>query len=358
MRKTRGFTLIELLVVIAIIGILAAILLPALARARESARRSSCGNNLKQWGIICKMYSNEAKGGMFPPGMTTLPTWSDGTPFALGGIGAEHLYPEYWTDPNIAVCPSSSRVLMPAVWGPRAPAGGIINNEDFGAEIARVGALSDGSAAAKACIHAKLSMPVSYCYTPYAVSTAGQQFGIIYLLLYAGWNMNNWEETTGATTVEYPDLTAYGCEGFGATVTSNGTGMVDIPYSLGHDWMGVDGWKEDDGSDLPATYRRLREGIERFFITDINNPAASSKAQSELPVMWDAWGANDSNTGPGVLAVFNHIPGGGNALFMDGHVEYIRYPAKMPFFARPSGGSIPLGSQFVDFYQWMFAGFW
>jgi len=101
--QRRGFTLIELLVVIAIIAILAAILFPVFARAREKARQTSCLNNVKQitLGLIMYMADYDQR---FPSGDST--AWGDGSwpGYPYGGY-ADAVYP-YVKNSQIFVCPS------------------------------------------------------------------------------------------------------------------------------------------------------------------------------------------------------------------------------------------------------------
>ncbi|MCD6407598.1 DUF1559 domain-containing protein [bacterium] len=104
--KKKGFTLIELLVVIAIIAILAAMLLPALARAREQARRGVCISNLKQIGLAVHMYAQDYD--------ENFPAYNSSDPDNCGpGQSLSLLIPKYAKDTGIFVCPSSADTKAP-----------------------------------------------------------------------------------------------------------------------------------------------------------------------------------------------------------------------------------------------------
>ena len=213
------------LAVVLVLAVGAFIVLPMFGRARESARRASIANNLKQWGLVMKMYANESRGEVYPPLTPYHGYWVP---------DLEALWPKFVTDPCILVDPE---------------------REDDCADIQQ--ALRQNPPDFET---ATRIMAENFAYLGYAVKD--------------------------------PEKARF-------LVAQRNTGTLP----------------ENEAGDVQAdsgTIYRLREGIERFFLTDINNPAASARKQSDIPVMV----AMEERPGPDGPGYF--------VLFLDGHVEFVK----------------------------------
>ncbi|MBN2309821.1 MAG: type II secretion system protein [Candidatus Hydrogenedentes bacterium] len=282
----RGFGSVELLAAIAIVGIFAAILLPAVSRAQNAPYVASCQSNLKQLGLVCKMFANESDGGLWPHMRGNCP-WQAGTTDPPAGctnartafefgIDFGQVYPEYLTDPTILVCPG--KYHMP------------------GQDPCIYSVKDDGSGT---CQYNNYASHVEHSY------------------LFLGYVLDQVDD--GDPQVEIP--------GAGFSAAAQLHEMMEKLRPAMDDDDSTDTILEEDLEEVDAatgnggatTIRRLREGVERFMITDINNPAAAGRIQSELPVMW-----GDIRVEQGGKLGYNHEVGGSNVLYMDGHVQFLR----------------------------------
>jgi len=214
---TKGFTLIELLVVIAIISILAAILFPVFARARENARRASCLSNLQQIGLGMMQYVQDYDGKYFaryfggthagdlpPSGVTTYNTWipSAADPYWI-------LEP-YTKSRQLFVCPSFTastvrygyayNLIAGVPYQLASPASTYeVLSESIVQEPSQMVAFIDSSFAANAYPANSSNWPVSYCGVyntsstpcPSGEALKGRHFGgqnAVFMDGHAKWN--------------------------------------------------------------------------------------------------------------------------------------------------------------------------
>ncbi|QDV51308.1 DUF1559 domain-containing protein [Gimesia fumaroli] len=258
-KHKTGFTLIELLVVIAIIAILIALLLPAVQQAREAARRSTCKNNLKQFGVALHNYHETH--GVFPPGSVVTLT--------NGVSGGAVRYRDWMEAGNTTSVNAHGTSWMLQIL-PFVDQANIYNQWNFNTNVM-------GNRAV-----AEVDIPIFYCPSRRSkVRKVDQKMQL--------------DETPGSTTITNPFTkggTDYGaCKGSGNGFGDgfSGTGHESLGPGASNEWAGTlgGGWLGIFYSNSDTQMRDIKDGTTNTLMTGEMQRLTGSNATLSL----DGWAA-------------------------------------------------------------------
>ena len=275
-QNSKGFTLVELLVVIAIIGILIAMLLPAVQAAREAARRMQCSNNLKQIGL--GLHSYELSHKVVPPGVTYAcggAGWSWSAlilPFMENAIATDLCDFEYGysTPQNYDAC----RTFLPFYHCPSAPKCELISTSIGNSGNAQYTAEEDAAES---------------CYSGISTTTRDKW-----------WARTRWPSSQVGDVGALPFIKAGDPYVKLREFTDGTSHTVAVSEYLRND----DDPDKNDGAYCP------------------NRQCFASKFWASENIVTTGWGIN-SLTEYKKSAIQSAHPGGANFLWMDGHVSFL-----------------------------------
>jgi prepilin-type N-terminal cleavage/methylation domain-containing protein/prepilin-type processing-associated H-X9-DG protein len=280
-----GFTLVELVIVIVVICLLAAILLPALARNVESKRRMACFKNLKQTGLALGMYATDNAGRLPPMKMRNCKgetlVWS--TIFE-----PSVLYPDYLTEWELLVCPNSAQ----------------------------------GRTAVELWDKGRTPSPHWSAWSGTGDGIVNQCEVVEYPYVYIGWSISY--AASDQVLSHVIPWTEAALQRLRRAAEAHGKALVQNPDLVDEDWV------LDEPIGKATVFHRLASDLDQ----DIYGPSGYSRPQSYRAVMWDATSGGDR---PRFAHPERGFKRGSNVLFLDGHVEFCEYQG--PYGAFPANAA-------------------